>query len=205
MAAYSFNEGSGTTVHDSSGNNNTGALSAATWSTAGRYGSALSFDGSTSIVTVPDSPSLDLSSALTLEAWINPPAASQGWQNVLFKEMPGNGAYFLYRSGYSAAPVGGIFTTAEQTVLGTTGPPLGGWTHLAFTYDGATERFYVNGVLVSSRSVSGAVQVSNGVLHIGGDSVWGEHFQGLIDEIRIYNRALSASQIQTDMNSPISP
>lgn len=205
MAAYSFNEGTGTTVHDSSGNNNTGALSAATWSTAGRYGSALSFDGSTSIVTVPDSPSLDLSSALTLEAWINPPAASQGWQNVLFKEMPGNGAYFLYRSGYSAAPVGGIFTTAEQTVLGTTGPPLGAWTHLAFTYDGTTERFYVNGVLVSSHSVSGAVQVSNGVLHIGGDSVWGEHFQGLIDEIRIYNRALSASEIQTDMNSPISP
>lgn len=140
-----------------------------------------------------------------MEAWINPPASPLGWQAVVFKEMPSDGAYFLYRSGYSAAPVGGVFTTAEHQVLGTSGPPLNAWTHLAFTYDGATERLYVNGVLVTSRAQTGAISASNGVLHIGGDSVWGEHFQGLIDEVRIYNRTLSAAEIQTDMNNPISP
>lgn len=89
--------------------------------------------------------------------------------------------------------------------MGASGPPLNAWTHLAFTYDGATEKLYVNGVLVASRAQTGAISAANGVLHIGGDSVWGEHFQGLIDEVRIYNRALSAAEIQTDMNAAISP
>src|SRR5205814_797527 len=70
--------------------------------------------------------------------------------------------------------------------------------------DGAVERLYVNGVQAASQAQTGAIKTSNGVLHIGGDSVWGEHFQGLIDEVRVYNRALSVSEIQTDMNTPIS-
>jgi len=156
-------------------------------------------------VTVPDSASLHLSTAVTMEAWINPSAAPQGWQAIVFKEMPADSAYFLYRSGYSAAPVAGVFTTAEQKVLGTGGPALNTWTHLAFTYDGATEKLYVNGVLVTSRAQTGTISAANGVLHIGGDSVWGEHFQGLIDEVRIYNRALSAAEILNDMNTAISP
>jgi len=141
-----------------------------------------------------------------MEAWINPSAAPQGWQAVVFKEMPADGAYFLYRSGYSAAPVGGVVIgSTEQDVLGTSGPAVNAWTHLAFTYDGVTEKFYVNGALAASRAQTGAIAAANGVLHIGGDSVWGEHFQGLIDEVRIYNRALSATEIQSDMNTPISP
>lgn len=140
-----------------------------------------------------------------MEAWVNPSAAPLGWQAVIFKEMPTDGSYFLYRSGYSAAPVAGVFTTAEQELLGTGGPPLNAWTHLAFTYDGATEKLYVNGALVTSRAQTGAISTSNGVLHIGGDSVWGEHFQGLIDEVRIYNRALTASEILADLQTPVSP
>lgn len=192
-------------VRDASGNGNNGSVSATSWTTAGRYGGALSFNGTTSIVTVSDSASLHLSSGVTMEAWINVPAAPLGWQAIVFKEMPADGAYFLYRSGYSASPVAGVFTTAEQTITGANGPPLNAWTHVAFTYDGATERFYVNGVLVTSRAQTGAISAANGVLHIGGDSVWGEHFQGLIDEVRIYNRALTAAQIQSDMSTAISP
>ena len=114
---------------------------------------------------------------MTLEAWVNPSAAPAGWQAVLFKEMPADSAYFLYRSGYSAAPVAGVFTTAEQQVLGASGPAVNAWTHLAFTYDGATERLYMNGVQVTSRAQTGNIAASAGVLHIGGDSVWGEHFR----------------------------
>jgi hypothetical protein len=62
---------------------------------------------------------------------------------------------------------------------------------------------FVNGVQVSSRAVSGSISVTSGTLRIGGNSVWGEYFMGLIDEVRVYNRALTASQIQTDMNTPI--
>jgi hypothetical protein len=79
------------------------------------------------------------------------------------------------------------------------------WTHLAGTYDGATLRLYVNGVQVSSRSPSGPIAVSTNPLQMGGDSIYGQYFQGRIDEVRVYNRALSATEIQRDMNTPITP
>src|SRR4030095_12635881 len=60
VAAYNFNEGSGTIVNDASGNGNNGTISGATWTTSGKYGNALSFNGSNSRVTVPDSSSLHL-------------------------------------------------------------------------------------------------------------------------------------------------
>ena len=82
-------------------------------------------------------------------------------------------------------------------------PPLNTWSHLASTYDGTTLRLYVNGVQVASRAQTGAIATSSGTLTIGGDALYGQHFSGRIDEVRIYNSALSASEIQTDMNTPI--
>ena len=81
--------------------------------------------------------------------------------------------------------------------------PLNAWTHLATTFDGAVVRLYVNGALAASTSVSGSMAASTGVLRIGGNSIWGEWFAGLIDEVRVYNRALSAGEIQQDMQLPI--
>jgi hypothetical protein len=60
-----------------------------------------------------------------------------------------------------------------------------------------------NGVQVSSGTVSGTVAATAGELRIGGNSVWGEYFRGQIDEVRIYNRPLTAAEIQTDMMTPI--
>ena len=79
------------------------------------------------------------------------------------------------------------------------------WTHLAATYDGSTLRFYVNGTQAGSRSVSGSMVTSANPLRIGGNLVWGEYFRGQIDEVRIYNGALTQSQIQADMATPVSP
>ena len=77
VAAYSFNEGSGTTVADASGTGNAGTIGTATWTTQGKFGNALSFNGTSARVTVPDASSLDLTTAMTLEAWVNPTAL--GW------------------------------------------------------------------------------------------------------------------------------
>jgi hypothetical protein len=75
---------------------------------------------------------------------------------------------------------------------------------LAVTYDGTNMRLYVNGALVRSVLRSGAILSSAGALHIGGNEVWGgEFYAGLIDEVRIYNRALSAEEIGMDMTMPI--
>ena len=69
-------------------------------------------------------------------------------------------------------------------------------------YDGTTQRLYVDGAQVGSLAAAGAiVDVDLGALRIGGNSIWGEYFAGLIDEVRIYNRALTQTEIQADMNS----
>jgi len=202
-AAYGFNEGTGTTVNDSSGSGNTGTISNATWSTAGKFGKALSFNGTNAWVTIADSATLDLTTGMTLEAWVNPSALGTIWRTVALKEQPGGLIYALYANTDTSRPSGHVFIASEFDTRGTAAVATNAWTHLAVTYDGTTLGMFVNGVQVSSKAVSGTIKNSTGVLRIGGDSIWGEYFQGLIDEVRIYNRVLSAGEIQSDMNTPV--
>jgi fibronectin type 3 domain-containing protein len=204
VAAYGVEETIGTTVIDSSAMGNGGTLSGAVRSTAGRYGGALSFDGSDDKVTVADSNSLDLASGMTLEAWVKPTAATAGkWRTVVLKEQPAALAYALYSDEGAARPSVHAFTTREYDTRGTSAAPLNTWTHLAATYDGATLRLYVNGSQVSSRALTGALRSTSGVLSIGGNAVWGEYYKGLIDEVRVYNRALTTAEIGADMTAPV--
>jgi chitodextrinase len=198
VAAYAFNEGAGTGVADASGSGNGGSIGSATWVAAGKFGNALSFNGSNAHVTVNDSASLDLTTAMTLEAWVFP-ATAAGWRDVIYKGA--DDIYYLEGSSDSGAPAtGGTFTTALK---GTTALPLNAWSHLAATYDRSTLRLYVNGVQTASRAVTTPISTSTGALTIGGNALYGQHFAGRIDEVRIYNTALTAAQIQTDMNTPI--
>ena len=77
------------------------------------------------------------------------------------------------------------------------------WTHLAATFDGATVRLYVNGAQLASQAQTTPLTTSTRTLQIGGDAYTGENFARLIDEVRIYNRALSAAEIQADMTTPV--
>src|SRR5258705_1312757 len=83
VAAWNFNEGTGTTVADASGNNNTGTISGATWSTLGRYGNALSFNGVNNLLVVNSSASLNVTTAMTLSAWGYPTATLIGSRTIL--------------------------------------------------------------------------------------------------------------------------
>ena len=74
---------------------------------------------------------------------------------------------------------------------------------MAVTYDGSALRLYVNGTQVGSRAATGAIQTTTNPLWIGGNQPDGEFFRGLIDEVRVYNRALSQADVQTDMNTAI--
>jgi len=80
---------------------------------------------------------------------------------------------------------------------------LNAWTHVAMTYDGANIRLYQNGTLISTVAATGNMTNGNGGLIIGGNTIWGEYFVGKIDEVRIYNRALSAAELVVDRDTAI--
>jgi hypothetical protein len=211
VAAYNFDEGSGTTLTDLSGKGNNGTITDATWA-AGKFGTALAFTGALdSFVTVADSATLHLASGMTLEAWVNPgsldsPAA--GWAAAISKENRVNMStdidYALYAANGTGTPpaVHILQNGSDQGVQGTDVLPLNTWTFLAATYDGTNLNLYVNGNLAGSTSLPGAIDLTTDPLRIGGD--WsGEMFTGLIDNVRIYNTALTSTAIQADMITPV--
>ncbi|MFS1299376.1 LamG-like jellyroll fold domain-containing protein [Streptosporangium longisporum] len=203
VAAYGMEETSGNAVTDSSGQNNNGTASNTNQITSGKYGKALSFNGATSWVTVNNADSLQLTTGMTLSAWVNPTTVT-GWRTVVMKEYDSGGAsYGLYASNGST-PSGWLQTSGNASeVDGTTPLPGNIWSHVAATYDGANARLYVNGALVGEETVTGNLISDDSPLRIGGNARWGEYFNGLIDEVRIYNLSQTAAQIQADMNNPV--
>jgi PKD repeat protein len=200
VAFYNFEGNSTTTVTDLSGYGNHGAIKEAAIVTDGRFGKALSFDGVNDLVTINDSASLDLSAKFTLEAWVKPAAIKRS--SVIFKEQPGSSTYNLY--AYEDADLwSSSFNDGlnEHVTSSTNALPINQWTHIVSTYDGAKLQLYKNGVLESSSAQSGPIKISEGVLQIGGNSIWGEYFQGYIDEVKVYNRALTTAEILVDMQN----
>ena len=203
VLAYGFEETSGTTANDASPFANTGTVNGATGTASGKFGRALSFDGSNDRVDVPDANSLDLGNAMTLEAWVKP-TSNAGWRTAILKERGNNLVYGLYSSN-GTKPAGETFTGAENGLAAPSALALNTWTHIATTYDGAALRLYVNGALAATKAITGTMPSTANPLRIGGNAVWGEYFAGLIDEVRVYNRPLSEAELKTDMNTAVKP
>ena len=201
VGAYPFDEGAGATTADASGFSNSGTLQGAVWTGGGKFGGALAFNGTGARVVIADAVSLDLVSGMTLEAWVQPTIVPAGWSTIVHKETD---AYYLAAGSVSNVPAaGGTVGAGDANVYAASPLAANAWTHLAATYDGTTFRLYVNGAQVSSQAASGALVSSSGPLSIGGNGPYGEYFNGRIDEVRIYDRALSATEIATDMATPI--
>jgi hypothetical protein len=198
VAAYGFEEGLGASALDSSGQANTGILNGPTRTAAGKFGSALVFDGVNDWVTVPDAPALDLTTGMTLEAWIYP-TTSSGWRTALMKERTGGLVYAIYAGQNVNRPGAYLRTGSDQSANGTAALPVNVWTHVASTYDGTTLRVFVNGTQVATRAVTGSLAASGDPLRFGGNAIWGEWFTGRLDEIRVYDAARTAAQIQADL------
>src|SRR4029079_5719599 len=128
------------------GHGHTGTLnSGVTRTTTGKTGGALKFNGTSGMVTIPDADDLDLTTGMTLEAWVNP-TANTGWRTAIMKEFGSDLAYALYAGG-STPPLATI-TTAGVAGYGEAHGPSGSqpatnaWTHLAATYDRTTRTLY---------------------------------------------------------------
>ena len=192
-AHWKLDDGSGPTAGDSSGNGNSGALqNGPTW-TAGQVGGALSLDGVDDYVDIPNSPSLSPTGAITLAAWVNSRAPASGVVQMILGKYSGavGGPYFLriQGSGVVRFGVAGTNLTGARVLNANT------WYHVAATYDGAQMRLYVNGALDGSVAKTGAMTDNGLNVNIGQLVGSGGSFNGLLDDVRVYDRGLSAAEV----------
>jgi len=194
VAVWQFDETSGTTAYDAFNVNN-GAINGATWidstTDPGIIGnSALSFDGSDDYVTIPYSTSMDFGNynGLSLSFWMNINALKSQDRPITKYDY----SIYSYFNGNSLniALLGAPLSTGPLN--------LHEWYFITYTWEGSTTKMYVNGVKVDEATVSGTPASSSDDLWIGkgfGNHQW-YHFNGLIDEPAIYNRALTPEEIQ---------
>jgi hypothetical protein len=135
----------------------------------------------------------------TLESWVRPEGELKN-DPVIFKEGSGHLNYALEVGRVTTGdPEGSIGTSASpnhQQAVAAKALEANVWSHLAVTFDGATLRLYVDGELVDTEAIEVADSGREGALKIGCDSQYGEYFKGRIDEVKLYNRALSGDEVQ---------
>lgn len=206
MAMYGFSEGSGLTTADSSGNNRTMSLNSATWDASGHTGSAIanttSNIGGKAVFTAP-------AAAITIMGWVKPNDLSSGVTRPAFGFVDnGNSTgcmIFAQRGDFGTPDVlqGDIRIAGSLNALHGPALSVGVWTHVALTYDGSTAILYKDGISVASVSASGSIGQGDALCAAG----WmdnGAYFPNLaVDDVRVYNSALTPGQIVTGMNTPV--
>lgn len=204
VGEWNFEEGSGTSANDSSGNGRTGTLGRSSWS-SGKFGKAASFDGTNDYVGIPTI-DLSASSAMTIEAWIKPTNITTNTYYEITRQDAGgldwllsfqdNGTILSF--GLNA---GGTYTEIDVSITASTYTD-GKWHHIAATYDGTTRRLYKDGVQIGSVGDSGAISFAGLTNCIGGYSYGcaAERFNGKIDQVRIFNYGRTPAQVTWDYN-----
>lgn len=206
---WTFDEASGNTAYDSSGYGNNGTIYGAT-RTPGLFGGALSFDGVNDYIDCGDTPSLDVNSAITLGAWIKAPHTDSA--TIISKDDDhGNREYYLgfdygengIRWALNTPPPAWHFSLIDSMAQ----PYDQQWHNIVATYDGSYMRLYIDGVEDSFSPVAQNGLIPNTQAHfrIGAMSDIGyeQYFRGIIDNVSIYNTALTAEEIRRQYNSAV--
>jgi len=198
---WPFDEGSGKEARDASGNGHTGELIDDPKWVQGKYNSALDFGGTGSYVLVPDDDALDLPEAFTYMAWFNLNEGIVGQRRMMSKN---NSIFVLFDFG---GPVSIDLLVkpnndfAESTTIDW---EIGQWYHFTGTYDGDALRVYIDGIMEGETTGVPPVDVSDLDLWIGADD-WQlplTSFPGILDDVRIYSKALSENEIKAAMEEP---
>ena len=199
VGQWKFDEGRGAIAKDFSGNGNDGNLtSGPVRITNGKLGGALQFDGSDDTVTIADSSLLDITSEITVSTWVNV-ASQNSYKKIVVKGNSDDLTYYLSQgpSNDGASTYLGIRNASNQSAIASTLDhlPIGTWVHLVGTYNGSTIRLYWNGTEIDNTSHTGLIRTNDQKLSIGAYSNGSEYFSGSIDDVRIYNRALTATDV----------
>jgi len=197
MGMWLFDEGEGVVAKDSSGNGNDGELMGNPAWVEGKFGTALEFDGASSYVSVPDSESLNPTAAITLGAWIYPEGFTANGNGILTKEVQ----YILglnWPQGGNEQKLNLWLTIGGWILFSGDAVSADSWSHVAATYDGSTVKMYIDGNLVNSVDQEGEIATSaNDILIAQGNTgIGSQAFEGLIDEIAVFNIALSADDVK---------
>jgi endonuclease/exonuclease/phosphatase family metal-dependent hydrolase len=195
-AHWKLDEGSGTTASDSSGNGHTGVVTGSGWTTAGAINGALTLDGADDHVTVA-SPSalLQPAGAYAISAFVK-----YSTTDIKGGEVASMGNSYGLRVRSSGEVNTFFYNGSTWTTFTTTGANThdGMWHHLVAQYTGSALQVYVDGVLVGQAAASGAIAYNLGTgFHLGrhGQGSPDYYFNGAIDHVRVYGRALSAAEV----------
>ncbi|UCG68656.1 MAG: hypothetical protein JSV09_12745 [Thermoplasmata archaeon] len=200
VALYHMNEGSGNSITDETNNQNHGTKYGATWTSSGKFCNALSFDGVDDYVEVPDDPSLDITSEITIEAWIYPRSIDDGLYHRVVDKFYGGTGYAL-----RIEPRGEFSLDVNGWLGSDIALPGNSWSYLVGVSDGTYSSLYLNGQLVKTGKIanpSGSIKANNYPVKIG---CWAggakSHFDGITDEVVIWNKKLSSQEILDYYNS----
>ncbi|MBN2129744.1 MAG: LamG domain-containing protein [Sedimentisphaerales bacterium] len=200
VGRWKCDEGAGATAYDSSGNGNNGTIHGAEWSD-GKYGKALHFNGADNYVEVPTADSLEMDDKVTVSAWINWTDAGDGWLCVLANGQQNgpweNYGLFVNRTSrfvYLTLSMEGEHVT-QQTPNDVVEPDE--WVHVAATWDGFAARIYVNGVMELELPRTGQLVPTGLPLRIGHRNGSSHYFNGSIDDVQIYDQALTEQELGT--------
>ena len=199
VALWTLDETAGAIAHDTAGTNDGVLKGNPAWlPDGGRVGGALVFDGAGDYVDCGKHPAFDLTGQITVAAWIKVGAFDKAWQAIVTK---GDSSWRIQRdstrNGIEFACTGlSVSGTSWGNIVGDINVNDGQWHHVAGVYDGAAMYLYVDGVLDTSAPASGMIATNAFPVCIGEDGEWGgQAWTGLLDEIRLYNVALSQAQI----------
>ncbi len=205
---YKLDEGAGSTTADASGVGNNGALANGPAWVAGHSGNALQFDpAATSRVSVADNSTLDITGPLTITAWVK--TSLKDSQNIVHKGR--YGSTDGYELGLSSN--GHAFFRLNQKTSGDTYrvdstssyPTNNTWIYLSATFDGGAIKLYVNGAVQASKAAPISIINNSTALAIGSQDDGYRSIKGAVDDVRIYNRALSASEITALFQGTVTP
>jgi hypothetical protein len=210
LAAYSMDEGAGTVLTDSTSHSNNGTLINGTAWATGHSGKALSFDGVNDYVSMPNAATFELSGKeLTIEFWANVQEGGSTPDGVVLAKPwtsgQMNSPYYQYGVEFWGGSQSYVFVVGTQSGARFFSLPAGysSWNHVAFTYDGSYVRGYLNGVQKFAAAESSNLTVRGTNLRLGVDATLNQPFKGMLDDLRIYSRCLSQTEVQADMNTPV--